>query len=148
MLYQLANKHRSTYADKSLAAQSYKMPTAYSGSESEGSENEDDEKKHKQSHRERKMALLNKRYEEDGPKRTDQEQWELDQERKTAAQFGSTRGKRDKPAGDKQYDLILGEQVDFVRTQVLEGITKAVEDQKNEKKRKKKDKEKKKMKKE
>lgn len=66
MLYRLANKHVHTYADKSLAAREYKMPTALSGSDSDESLGDDDAK-HKKSLRERKEAILNKRYVDDGP---------------------------------------------------------------------------------
>ena len=74
MLYELANRHRKNVGDKSLTAQSYKMPTAYSGSDSESpTDDEQHEKDRKQSVRDKRFKALNKRYEEEPTKRTEQE---------------------------------------------------------------------------
>lgn len=95
-LYELANKHRSTFKD--LEYKGYKMPDP----------NDEDEETVK----DKKAKLLSKRYEEDKTTLTEQEQWEIDQQKKVNLK----KQKKD------DYQLILDNQVDFVQTQILDGI--------------------------
>lgn len=54
--------------------------------------------------KEKRMAALTKRYEEEKMVLTEQEQWELAQQKKAAAQFGT---KGQKSQEEKSYDLLL-----------------------------------------
>lgn len=69
------------------------------------------------------MAALTKRYDEEETKNTvtEQEQWELDQQRKARAHFGAVK----KTKEDKQYELLLENQVEFIQSSILAGISEA-----------------------
>lgn len=100
-LYELANSHRNNSKQDNLITSGYRMPDNY---------DESDE-------RAKKKSLLNQRYQEEQVTMTEQEQWEQHQEKKTLAKFGTS-----KDPEQKQYDLLLDNQVDFVKTNILEGI--------------------------
>ena len=61
--------------------------------------------------KEKRLQLLNQRYDDEKVTLTEQEMWERDQQKKTAVKFGA----KDKE-GQKQYELLLDNQVDFVQT--------------------------------
>ena len=61
--------------------------------------------------KEKRLQLLNQRYDDGKVTLTEQEMWERDQQKKTVVKFGA----KDKE-GQKQYELLLDNQVDFVQT--------------------------------
>ena len=90
-LFELAEKRRQ----KEQRGAGYHMPDAYS-----------DEEGHLL--KDKKMAQLTKRYEEDKqPPVTEQEQWENDQQMKAV-------GRNKKTKEEKNYELLLDNQVDFI----------------------------------
>ena len=108
-LYELATKHRRNFSESNLKSDGYKMPEAY-----------DDENCQGISNQEKKMQVVNKRYEEEKTNLTEQEMWERDQQKKTIGQVGA----RDKTSRkhQKNYELLMENQVDFVQSSLLEGV--------------------------
>ena len=51
---------------------------------------------------------------------TDWDAWDQDQRKKTEAQFGAKNKKESKQ--QKQYDLLMQNQVDFVQSSILDGV--------------------------
>lgn len=74
------------------------------------------------SSKDQRLQLLSQRYQEEKGQLNEQDQWERDQQRKTA--MGWTQNKRPKndPATQKKYDLLLDNQVDFVQSSILDGL--------------------------
>lgn len=67
--------------------------------------------------KEKREEALNARYvdEEQGP--TEQEAWEDHQIAKATAKYGS----RDKKSGQKQYDMVFEDQIEFIESQIVAG---------------------------
>ncbi|TNV84818.1 hypothetical protein FGO68_gene10396 [Halteria grandinella] len=100
-LYSLAEKRRQ----KETKSEIYRMPDAYE--DEDGHQNKD-----------KRMAAALKRYEEEKKTLTEQEQWEVDQQKKAAAFFGTKKLSKDQ----KNYELLLENQVDFIQSTILAGI--------------------------
>lgn len=100
-IYDLAKKRKQ----KENNLQLYKMPDTY-----------EDEKG-----RANKKNVLFKRYEEEKTELTEQEIWEKTQDQKTHVGFGAQSKKTEKDKEQKEYDLLIENQVDFVQSEMLAG---------------------------
>ena len=103
-IYELAKKRK----EKEAKVQLYHMPDAY---EDEDGRLVTDK---------RKAAIL-KRYEEEKVELTEQEIWEQTQDWKTQVTYGSQNKKNDKDKETKSYDLLIENQVNFIKSEFLEG---------------------------
>ena len=103
-IYDLAKKRK----EKETKVQLYHMPDAY--------EDEDGNVVNDK----RKAAIL-KRYEEEKIELTEQEIWEQTQDWKTQVTFGSQSKKNDKDKETKSYDILIENQVNFIKSELLEG---------------------------
>ena len=97
------DKYRFSYKDEG-----YHIPDSY-------------EDEHGRIDQAKRQAALTARYEEDEQVKTEQEQWEDDQVKKSSVHFGA----KDKGgAGDDAYELLMEDQIDFISHEVLKGTRK------------------------
>ena len=83
------------------------MPDAYSSDE-DGRTTKD-----------KKFAALNRRYEEEKDQPPEQEKWESSKIKTAIVSFGN---KDRKTREEKNYELLIDNQVDFVQSTILSGI--------------------------
>ena len=84
----------------------YQMPDAY-------------EDEHGNLRTDKKKAVLLKRYEEEKTELTEQEIWEQTQNNKNTLKIGTEKPTEDKE--QKEYDLIVENQIDFLQSEMLDG---------------------------
>ena len=104
-IYKLAMEQKT----KTTNVDSYVMPDSY----------EDDEGK---LNKDKKYGALYKRYEEAKVELTEQQLWEKAQIDKATVHFGAAKKPDDKSAKNKEYDFVFENQIDFIKTDILEQL--------------------------
>lgn len=105
-IYKLALEQRS----KTANVESYVMPDSY-----EDAEGKID--------KEKKYSALYKRYEEAKVELTEQQLWEKSQIDKATVHFGAAKKPDEKSAkDDKKYEFVFENQIDFIKTDILEQL--------------------------
>ena len=90
---------------------------------------EDDEADKTMSRKDRMLSKLNQRYVEErsrggAPELTEEEKFWQEKEKQAKSSFGTKQSKSGKLVSkeQKQYDLLLENQVDFVKSDLMEGL--------------------------
>jgi pre-mRNA-splicing factor ATP-dependent RNA helicase DHX16 len=95
----------------SYKEEGYRMPVGY---EDEGGRVD----------KQRRDAVLNSRYEEEGRVKSEQEVWEEEQVRLAGLAQGRGRGREGEGQGQDEYELLFEDQIEFVSQALLEGTLK------------------------